>query len=78
MAGTGEACRCGRSGARLLAASSFCDEAHRDDTAAFFKDKAPTYLNGPRAMARMIERTDLCIARRAAYKPSVIEFLKKQ
>jgi alanyl aminopeptidase len=59
-------------------ATSFCDEAHRDDTAAFFKDKAPTYLGGERAMARMIERTDLCIARRAAWTPSIVEFLKKQ
>ena len=32
--------------------SSFCDVAHRDDSMAFFKDKAPTYLGGPRAMAR--------------------------
>jgi alanyl aminopeptidase len=59
-------------------ASAFCDEAHRDDAAAFFKDKAPTYLGGPRAMARMIERADLCIAQRAAWRPSIVKFLDKQ
>ncbi len=57
---------------------SFCDEAHRDDSASFFKDRAPTYPGGPRALAQMIEQTDLCIARRAAWKPSIVEFLRKQ
>jgi alanyl aminopeptidase len=59
-------------------ATSFCDEAHRDDSLAFFKDRAPAYLDGPRALARMVERTDLCIARRAAWRPSLVEFLSRQ
>lgn len=67
------------SGASFIGmAVSFCDEAHRDDSVAFFKDKAPTYLGGPRALARMIERTDLCIASRAAWQPSIVELLRKQ
>ena len=55
----------------------FCDAAHRDDAAAFFKDRAKTYLEGPRSYARMIEKIDLCIARKAAHQPSVVAFLKK-
>ncbi|HEY5937284.1 MAG TPA: M1 family metallopeptidase [Kofleriaceae bacterium] len=55
----------------------FCDAAHRDDAAAFFKERAKTYLEGPRTYARMIERIDLCIARKAAHQPSVVRFLKK-
>lgn len=58
--------------------ASFCDEAHRDDAAAFFKDRAPTYRGGPRALAQMIEEADLCIAGRAARQPSIVEFLRKQ
>jgi cytosol alanyl aminopeptidase len=57
--------------------SAFCDQAHRDDAAAFFKDRATTYLDGARALSRMIERADLCIARKQAHQPSVIELLKK-
>ena len=56
---------------------SFCDESHRADVEAFFKDKAPTYLGGPRTLAQMLERFDLCIARTQAHQPSVLEFLKK-
>jgi alanyl aminopeptidase len=58
-------------------AGVFCDEAHRDDAAAFFKDRAPTYLEGPRSYARMIEKIDLCIARKKAHQPSVVALLKK-
>ena len=58
--------------------SAFCDEAHRDDSLAFFKDKAPTYLGGPRSLARMVERADLCVARKTAQQQSIISFLKKQ
>jgi alanyl aminopeptidase len=66
------------SGASFIGAGAmFCDEAHRDDAAAFFKDKAPGYLNGPRSYARMIEKADLCIARRNAIAASVAAFLKK-
>jgi alanyl aminopeptidase len=57
--------------------AGFCDAAHRDDAAAFFKDKAPTYLGGPRSLARMIERADLCIARKQANEAGVAAFLKK-
>lgn len=61
----------------LRLAGLFCDAAHRDDAAAFFKDRAPSYLGGPRAYARMIERIDLCIARKAAHQPSVVALLEK-
>lgn len=57
--------------------SAFCDEAHRDDAVAFFKDKAPEYLNGPRNLERMIERADLCVAKQRAHAAGVAAFLKK-
>ena len=62
----------------IEAAATFCDEAHRDDAAAFFKDRAPAYLEGPRSLARMIERADLCMATRRAVQPGIVELLKKQ
>jgi alanyl aminopeptidase len=56
---------------------SFCDEAHRADAEAFFKDKAPTYLGGPRALAQTLEKVDLCIARKHAREASAAAFLAK-
>jgi aminopeptidase N len=61
----------------LWIGASFCDEAHRNDAEAFFRDRAPTWLGGPRAMAQMLERADLCVAKRKVYEPSVAAFLAK-
>jgi alanyl aminopeptidase len=54
---------------------SFCDAAHRADVETFFKDKAPTWLGGPRSLAQTLERMDLCIARTQARKAPAAKFL---
>ncbi|MBX3157857.1 MAG: M1 family metallopeptidase [Deltaproteobacteria bacterium] len=64
------------SGASFIGAgSSFCDAAHRADVEAFFKDRAPTWLGGPRGLAQTLERMDLCIVRTAARKAPAAAFL---
>lgn len=57
--------------------SGFCDATHRDDAAAFYKDRAPTYLDGTRALASLIEGIDLCIAKQQAHGAEATTFLQK-
>ncbi|MBA2544725.1 MAG: M1 family metallopeptidase, partial [Deltaproteobacteria bacterium] len=59
-------------------AGSFCDEAHRADAEAFFKDKVAKTPGGPRSFAQTLERVDLCIARKKAHGPGIEAFLAKQ
>jgi alanyl aminopeptidase len=54
----------------------FCDAAHRDDVAAFFKDRADKLPGGPRNLAQALEAIDLCTASRAVQEAGVREFLK--
>ena len=64
------------SGAFLpYAGASFCDEAHRADVEAFFKDRAPTFTGGPRTLAQVLEGISLCAAAKAAQEPEVAAFL---
>ncbi len=58
-------------------AGSFCDEAHRADAEAFFKDKVAKTPGGPRNFAQTLERVDLCIARKKVYEPVIEKFLAK-
>ena len=55
---------------------AFCDEGHRDEVAAFFKDRSAKATGGPRILAQTLESIDQCIAVRKAQEPSVAEFLK--
>jgi alanyl aminopeptidase len=65
------------SGAYLsYAGASFCDEAHRADVEAYFKDRAPKYTGGPRILAQVLEGISLCEAAKAAQEPQVAAFLK--
>ncbi|HEU4533440.1 MAG TPA: ERAP1-like C-terminal domain-containing protein, partial [Polyangiaceae bacterium] len=57
--------------------SRFCDEARRDEYAAFFKDRAARITGGPRQVAQALEGISLCIARRKAHEPSLTAFLRK-
>jgi alanyl aminopeptidase len=57
---------------------SFCDREHRADLEAFFKQRAAKAPGGPRELAQILERMDLCIAMRSTHQPSVAAFLKKQ
>ncbi len=59
-----------------LFGASFCDTAHRQEVATFFKDRAAKLPGGPRNLAQSLENIDLCVASRAAQEPSVREFLK--
>ncbi len=55
----------------------FCDEAHRADVEAFFKDRVGKLLGGPRNLAKVLERIRLCGALRRAQEGSLTAFLKK-
>jgi cytosol alanyl aminopeptidase len=57
-------------------AGGYCDEAHRQDAAGFFEGRSTKYYGGPRNLAQMLERIDLCVAFKKAQQPSVTEFLR--
>jgi alanyl aminopeptidase len=57
-------------------ASLFSDAEHRAEVEAFFKDKAPKYLGGPRVLAMALEVIQLRTALKASQQESVNEFLK--
>ncbi len=57
-------------------ADAFCDTGRRDQTEAFFKDRAGKAIGGPRLLANTLEQIDQCIAVRKAQQPSAAEFLK--
>jgi aminopeptidase N len=58
-------------------ASGFSDAAHRADVEAFFKDKTPQYMGGPRVLAQTLEQIQLRTALKAAQQESVNEFLRR-
>jgi alanyl aminopeptidase len=55
----------------------FCDEEHRADVAAFFKDRAPKLLGGARNLAKVLEKIHLCAAQKREQAPSLTRFLSK-
>lgn len=57
-------------------AGGYCDEAHRQDAAGFSEGRSTKYSGGPRNLAQILERIDLCVAFKKAQQPSVTEFLK--
>jgi len=56
-------------------ASGFSDAASRSDVEAFFKDRAPKYMGGPRVLAQTLEQIQLRAAFKAAQEESVSDFL---
>ncbi len=56
-------------------AAGFSDGEHRADVEAFFRDKAPKFLGGPRTLAQTLEQIDLRAAQRSAQQESVNDFL---
>jgi len=56
-------------------AAGFADAEHRADVEAFFKDKAPRYMGGPRYLAQALEQIQLRAALRSAQQESVNDFL---
>ena len=57
--------------------AGFSDAAHRADVEAFFKDKAPRYMGGPRVLAQTLEQIQLHAALKAAQQESVSDFLRR-
>ncbi len=55
----------------VSATGYFCDQAHRDDVAAFFGPRVDRIEGGARALANTLESMDQCIARRAHLGPQV-------
>ncbi|WP_239576873.1 M1 family metallopeptidase [Archangium primigenium] len=56
-------------------ASSHCDAAHRQGTAAFFTERMARAQGGARMLAQVLESIDLCIAFKAAQGASIESFL---
>jgi alanyl aminopeptidase len=57
------------------AGGGLCDAESRKELAAYFTPQANRFDGAPRNLAQALERVDLCIARAAAQRPSVSEFL---
>jgi alanyl aminopeptidase len=66
-----------RLGSLPFLGASFCDDAHRADVEAFFKDRIDKLTGGPRNLARVLEGISLCSALRVAHQPSLTALLKK-
>jgi alanyl aminopeptidase len=58
-------------------AIGYCDNRHRADAEAFFKDRVTKVVGAPRILAQVLETIDLCAANKAANEASVAEFLNK-
>ena len=58
-----------------MLAAGFSDAEQRADVEAFFKDKAPKYMGGPRYLAQSLEQIQLRAALKAAQQESVNDFL---
>ena len=58
-----------------MLASGFSDAAHRAEVEAFFRDKSPKYMGGPRVLAQSLEQIQLRGAFKAAQQESVNDFL---
>ena len=54
-----------------------CDAALRKDVEDFFTDRNAKFSGGPLILTQGLERMDLCIANRAAQRPSIEAFLSK-
>jgi alanyl aminopeptidase len=65
-------------GARLPGVGqSYCDASSKAELQSFFEPRMKEFVGGPRALSQVLERIDLCMARRAAQEPSVAAFLQK-
>jgi alanyl aminopeptidase len=63
------------SGARFpFIGTSFCDEEHRADVEAFFKDRSTKFTGGPRLLTQALESMRQCAAFRKAQEASVAGF----
>ncbi|HEY3350707.1 MAG TPA: M1 family metallopeptidase [Thermoanaerobaculia bacterium] len=58
-----------------MLAAGFSDAEKRADVEAFFKDKAPKFMGGPRYLAQSLEQIQLRAVLKASQQESVNEFL---
>jgi alanyl aminopeptidase len=54
---------------------AFCDASSRAELESFFGPRVGRFNGGTRILAQMLERIDLCIARKQALGPSLSQFL---
>lgn len=65
-------------GAELpVIARNYCDAEHRKEVESFFTGRSTKYTGGPRTLAQVLERIDVCIAEKEKNQPSVSQFLSK-
>jgi cytosol alanyl aminopeptidase len=57
--------------------ATFCDAQSRNELQTFFGPRVEQYPGAPRALARVLEGIDLCIAGKTAQEPGVAAFLKR-
>jgi hypothetical protein len=62
--------------AALIELGGDCTEAGLGRTVAFFAERTPKELMGPRTFRQFVENQKLCIARREKDAPSFVEFLR--
>ena len=60
-----------------FAGGAFCDATHRDEVKSFFEERVKKYTGGPRTLAQVLERIDVCIGQREALEPGLAQFLAK-
>ncbi len=60
-----------------VAGEAFCDAKRRDEVKNFFEERVKKYTGGPRTLAQVIERIDVCIGQRQALEPGLKQFLAK-
>ncbi|HLA78705.1 MAG TPA: M1 family aminopeptidase [Vicinamibacteria bacterium] len=59
-------------------AAGYCDGQKRAEAEAFLRPRVEASPGGPRTLAQVLERIDLCDAYRQAQQASVVSFLEKQ
>ncbi len=65
-------------GAGLAAAGGrYCDEDHRADVEAFFRNRVTRFTGGPRNLARTLETISLCSELKRLQQPSVVAFFRR-
>jgi len=56
--------------------SPFCDATSRREVDGFFRDRVKNMTGGPRELAQVLERIDLCTRQKAQLGPAIEEYLR--
>jgi alanyl aminopeptidase len=57
--------------------AAVCDDARRGEIQAFFADRAPKYVGGPRSLAQSLEGMHLCSTFKVAQAPGVTAYFTR-